>query len=210
MQLNFSKWMIVFINIVIVLIIILNWNVFIAWLKEEEDAFFPFVFFIVLLLAAVPGVPFGLIGGIIGAKYGLLNGGIINLAASTSAAALVYFLIRYLLKDMGILWLEKSKNLRRLDGFLRRRVFWSILLARLIPIMPAALINIYAGTFGLSFGIFLTATLIGKIPFILVFTYLGDSIQSGAMESLIVIAVYGIFLLIVYVIYQLITKRQRI
>ncbi|OBZ17634.1 TVP38/TMEM64 family protein [Bacillus sp. FJAT-26390] len=207
---SFSKWMIVFINIVLLLVMILKWNELIAWLREEEDVFFPLVFIIVVLLAAVPGVPFGLIGGIIGAKYGLLNGGIINLIASTSAAVLVYFLVRYLFKDMGMLWLENSKKLRRMDDFLRTRVFWSILLARLIPIMPAALINIYAGTFGLSFKIFLTATLLGKIPFILVFTYLGDSIQSGAMGSLVVIAVYGVFLMSVYLIYQLITKRQRI
>ncbi|OMF38431.1 hypothetical protein BK133_02620 [Paenibacillus sp. FSL H8-0548] len=205
---NYSRWTFAVINIIVVLILILNWKELLIWLKDDDYSFFPLVFLLVVLLAVIPGIPFGLVSGIIGAKYGLITGGVLNLVASTIAAAIVYSLMYKLFKDWGIRWLEKSTQLRRIDSFLRKRIFWSILTARLIPVMPAALINLYAGVFGLQFKIFLTATILGKIPFILVSTYVGDNIQSGANEWIMAISIYGVFLTITYIVYQLIMKRR--
>jgi uncharacterized membrane protein YdjX (TVP38/TMEM64 family) len=195
-------------NLVCVLLVVLYWKELLGWLKAEEDGLFPLVFIAVVLLAALPGVPFGLVGGIIGAKYGLINGGIINLAASISASAIVYVLVKYLFSNWAAKWLQKSPHLRRLDDFLHRHVFWSILLARLIPIMPAALINVYAGIFGLSFIAFLAATLLGKIPFIVVFTFVGDNVHSGAQQWPLLLTVYGVFLAVVVLVYRLVMKRR--
>ncbi len=176
-----------------------------AWL--QEDAASAPAFGLAVLLATIPGVPFGLIGGIIGAKYGFVQGGIINLAANTAASAIVYFVVRYLLKERAIRWLQQSDKLQRMDHFFRDRVFWSILIARLIPIVPAALINVYAGLFGLPFRAFLLATFLGKIPFIVVYTYIGDSVQAGSSSWLLLLAVYGGFLAVVYAMYRLTLRR---
>lgn len=207
-RLKYSKWIIAIINISIAAIILGNWENLSTWIGEENNGYSPAIFILIVLLAAVPGVPFGLVGGMIGAKYGIIVGSLFNIAASTIAAMLVYMVFRYLLNKWGKHWLEKSHSMRRFDMFIRNRVFWSILIARLIPIMPAALINLYAGVFGLSFKIFMIATVLGKIPIMLVFAYVGDNIQSGKTEWMMVIVIYSVFLTIVYVINHFIQKRR--
>ncbi|WP_374992093.1 VTT domain-containing protein [Paenibacillus sp. LHD-38] len=83
-----------------------------------------------------------------------------------------------------------------------------MLIARIIPIMPASLINLYAGVFGLPFKIFILSTLLGKIPVMIVFAYVGANMHSGSTEWIIVVVIYSLFLLMVYLLYQLHYKRK--
>ncbi|WP_397386494.1 VTT domain-containing protein [Paenibacillus terrigena] len=69
----------------------------------------------------------------------------------------------------------------------------------MIPIFPAAVINIYAGVFRIRFKTFFIATLIGKFPVMITFAYIGDNIRSGAQQWVSVLVIYLVFLLIVYI-----------
>ncbi|GGG70333.1 hypothetical protein GCM10010918_27080 [Paenibacillus radicis (ex Gao et al. 2016)] len=73
--------------------------------------------------------------------------------------------------------------------------------------MPAFLINCYAGTFKLAFKPFLTATVLGKIPAMLVFAYVGDNAITGAKQWLLVLSIYGLFVLIIFSIYKKYIKK---
>ncbi|MBB6669442.1 TVP38/TMEM64 family protein [Cohnella nanjingensis] len=101
--------------------------------------------------ACNPGVPFGVVGGIIGAKYGTIWGSVMNVSASTIGSAVAYILFRYLFHAWGKSFLAKSAQLHRLNRTIGRHLFRSILLARIIPVIPAALINLYAGVFAIPF-----------------------------------------------------------
>lgn len=176
-------------------------------MDEEENDSFIIVFLLVVLLAAVPGIPFGLVGAVIGAKYGVIWGSLLNIAASTMAAVMVYFIFRYLLFNKGLMLLKRYNSLRRTDEFIKHHTFWALLIARIIPIVPAALINLYAGVFGLPFRIFLLSTLLGKIPVMFVFAYTGDHLSSGSGKWVVMVVIYALFLLVVYGFYQLIMGR---
>lgn len=203
------KWMFASLSVAVMLIVFLNANELMNWINEDKDGDFIIVFGLVVILAAVPGIPFGLVGGVIGAKYGLLWGSLMNIAASTLAAALIYFSFRYLLNNLGTVWVERSTSFRRMNMFIKNHSFWSLLIARMIPIMPASLINMYAGVFGLPFPIFILSTLIGKIPIMLIFAYVGVNMHSGSGEWMTVLVIYALCLLIIYVLYQWLNNKRR-
>ncbi len=167
------------------------------------------VFILDVILTAVPRIPYGLDGGVNVTNNGLWWGSLMNIAASTLAAALIYFLFRYLLINQGKVWVERSTSFRRMNRFIKNHSFWSLLIARMIPIMPASIINMYAGVFGLPFPIFILSTLIGKIPIMLVFAYVGVNMRSGSGEWMIVLVIYSLFLLIIYGLYRILNNKRR-
>jgi uncharacterized membrane protein YdjX (TVP38/TMEM64 family) len=173
-----------------------------AWLSTEGMGQIPIILIASTLLAAVPFVPFGIVGGIIGAKYGVIVGGMINLTTSTLAAVLTYMLFRYLFREAGVAYLSKSDKFNAINHMIRKRTFWSVFIGRIIPVMPAFLINCYAGTFRLDFKAFLAATAIGKIPAMLVYAFIGDNAASGASQWMTVLLIYGLFVLFVYGLYR--------
>lgn len=189
-------------NILIVIAFLYQKEI-VEWLTTEGREQLPIIFFVSTLLASVPFVPFGIVGGIIGAKYGVIVGGMINLATSTLAAVLTYLLFRYLFREAGVAYLAKSDKLNAINQMIRNRVFWSVFIGRIIPIMPAFLINCYAGTFRLDFKAFLAATAIGKIPAMLVYAFVGDNAASGASQWIVVLLIYSLFVLSVYGVYRM-------
>jgi len=201
------KWIIVLLNLVAVIIVLSNKEVIIEWINDEEKGSLFIVFILIVMLASIPGIPFGMVSGVTGAKYGLLWGSLINVTASTVAAMLVYAIFCFLLNRQGIALLERYSSLRRMEEFIQSHTFWAILIARIIPIIPAALINIYSGVFGIQFKIFLLSTLLGKIPVMIVFTYVGDSIRSGTNDWAIVFIIYVIFLIAIYGVYRLLIRK---
>ena len=58
----------------------------------------------------------------------------------------------------------------------------SLLLMRLVPIVPYNILNYAAGVAGIKVRDYLLATFIGTIPGIFIFTYLASSIASGLVS----------------------------
>jgi len=199
-----QKWLIAAFYICFAGYILFNQDQWLGWIRSDGGSLqLPIVFLCVVLFAVVPIIPFGVVGAIVGAKYGFLLGSLINLTATTLAALITYMLFHIVFKELGERLLQRSEKLQALQRMIRNQVFWSILSLRMIPIMPAFLINCYAGVTGLPVRPFLLATLIGKIPAMLVFAYIGENIWAGAHNWIIVILFYVMFLLIVYGVYRL-------
>ncbi|WP_407667791.1 TVP38/TMEM64 family protein [Paenibacillus massiliensis] len=98
--------------------------------------------------------------------------------------------------------LIKYSFLERLKMMIKRHLFWTVLIGRIIPIFPAVVINVYAGVFKLRFSVFILATFLGKIPAMLVFSYVGDGIWSSNEKWLQAILIYSAFLLLLFIIYR--------
>lgn len=204
---KYSKFYIFTFYLLFIILVIINQEVIVEWIRSEGREGLPYLFLGAVLLAAVPFIPFGIVGAIVGAKYGLLLGGVLNLAASSIAALLTYFLFYFLFRQQSIAYLMKSERIQSIERSIKNYTFWSVFVGRLIPIMPAFLINCYAGTFKLAFKPFLLATVLGKIPAMLVFAYAGDNALSGAKQWIAVLLLYCIFITIVYLIYKSYRKK---
>ncbi|WP_018885759.1 hypothetical protein [Paenibacillus massiliensis] len=84
-----KKWVLLSVNILIIIIIMINRDMLYAWISADNTPYFPLVFITVTIFAIFPVIPFGIVGGIMGAKYGLLWGSIVNISASTFAAMII-------------------------------------------------------------------------------------------------------------------------
>ncbi|HIW34168.1 MAG TPA: VTT domain-containing protein [Candidatus Paenibacillus intestinavium] len=175
---KFYKWIAILINIAVFILLFLNSDRLIEWIKETNDGNLLVVLLVITLLASIPGIPFGVISGIMGAKYGIVLAIAMSVIASTMSSVLIYIMFRYLLLKQGEIMLNKYQSLARIDRSIKKHTFGTIFIARIVPIMPAIIINIYSGVFGLSFKLFLLATILGKIPIMAFYTFIGDNIIS--------------------------------
>lgn len=199
-----KKWILLSLNICLISFLIVKHDLLYMWLASLDGMYFPVTFIIVTILAMFPIIPFGVVSGIIGAKYGLLCGGIINLTASTLAAIILYISATNVLHLWGTKLVSKFRFLENLQLMISKNVFWTVLLVRIIPIFPAFIFNIYAGIFRLRLSTFMVATLLGKLPTIFVFTYVGNEIMFNTKNVVIVLLIYGIFLFLIFLIYRII------
>ncbi|WP_197479949.1 TVP38/TMEM64 family protein [Paenibacillus swuensis] len=174
----------------------------VTWLSQEEEVQLLPITLLAILLGLVPVIPFGVIAAVIGAKFGFLAGGLLNVFASTAAAVIMFAIVRYVMANAARSRISRSAKLSELTAKFETRPFLPLLFARLIPILPAQAINTYAAISRMSFLTFLTATVIGKVPVMITFAIVGDQLFSNWRNAVIVLTVYVVFLLMVWFIYR--------
>ena len=151
-----------------------------AWLKSVGNLWWaPVAFVLLYCLFNVILVPATILSLTAGVVWGWLTGGLIVLAASTVASAIPYFIAR-----SGAPWVEEKVRRRagNLYEKLRREGFTTLLLMRLVPIIPYNVLNYAAGLAAIRPRDYILATFLGTIPGIFIFTYLADSIAAGAIS----------------------------
>jgi uncharacterized membrane protein YdjX (TVP38/TMEM64 family) len=173
----------------------------IAWLRNGDLTQLPILFGIVLFIAFVPVIPYGIIGGIMGAKFGLLIGGFISWFASFFAAVIIFLLARYAFARKGRALINRYHRLAQFTKMVEKNGFLAVLFSRLIPVIPALVVNVYAGLSEMSFFAYLFATALGKVPIMIVYAIVGKGLVNATHRSLLVVAVYALFLLCVYLMY---------
>jgi uncharacterized membrane protein YdjX (TVP38/TMEM64 family) len=163
-----------------------------------------------LLIALVPAIPYGIVAVIIGAKYGAIIGSGVNIVISVSAAVIMFIYVRAAFSEEGRHKTANMKGVIYFTTFAERNPVFAILFARLLPIIPAQIINIIAAITRIPWKLYLYATILGKIPFILLVTLLGDQFihASDFKGTIISLSVYGFFLLVVYWIYRIYSKSN--
>lgn len=150
------------------------------WLKAVGDRWWaPVAFigmYIVFNVFLLPATALTLTAGVV---WGWVIGGLWVLAASTIASAIPYFIGR-----SGSGWAQKllEKRAARIHRALHNEGFMSLLLMRLVPIVPYNVLNYAAGVAGIKVRDYFLATFIGTIPGIFIFTYLAASIASGLVS----------------------------
>ncbi len=150
------------------------------WLIAVGDRWWAPVAFIVLYAifntTLLPATILTLTAGVV---WGWFVGGLWVLAASTIGSAIPYW-IAY----SGSAWVEgvMSRKAPRIRDALKKEGFMTLLLLRLIPIIPYNVLNYAAGLACIRPREYFTATFIGTIPGIFIFTYLAASIASGLVS----------------------------
>jgi len=167
--------------------------------------------FISMLLVAIcvffPIVPFPVLAGTIGAAFGAAQGVFISLAGAMAGTMCLFFLSRYGFREYASEKLTKYSKVKEYEDFLNRNSFVSILTCRLIPIIPAPIVNIICGLSQVKWTIFFIASTLGKIPNILILSYAGSLFNSHKLYSF---GIYGCYVLIIFLINFIILYRRAI
>lgn len=122
--------------------------------------------------AALPVFPYIILAAAGGLLFGFKVGFVISWLGALAGATLAYWICRLVAAE----WAEHK--LRQKFGYDVQRTdaglaFWSIVVARIIPVVPTPLINVMAAVGGVSFWNFFFSSAIGKIPSAVLYTGLG-------------------------------------
>ncbi|MEC1521208.1 TVP38/TMEM64 family protein [Neobacillus niacini] len=166
--------------------------------------------FISMLFVAIcvffPVIPFPVLAGVIGSVFGTTQGVIISLSGAMAGTMGFFFLSRYGFRDYAQSKLMNYPKVQEYEEFLNRNSFVAILTCRLIPIIPAPVVNIICGLSKVKWLTFFTSSTIGKTPNILILSFAGASFSSNKLFSF---GLYGGYILLIFIIYVLILYRKR-
>lgn len=156
--------------------------------------FVTLVLFVVMTFTIV--FPFMILSGASGIVYGLFWGTVISWLGEVIGAIFMFVFARYFLRSTVEVWIAKSPYLKQVDDYSAANGFKALLIARLLPLAPSGIITAVAAISRISVRDFLLATVIGKLPPVIVKVLLGhDLVYAGQnMARLIVIVVAVIVL----------------
>lgn len=166
--------------------------------------------FISMLMVAIcvffPVVPFAVLAGVIGAVFGTRQGMLVSLTGAMIGTMLFFFLSRYGFRDFAQAKLVKYPKLQEFELFLERNSFVAILSSRLIPVIPAFVVNLVCGLSNVRWLTFFIASAIGKIPNVLLLSYVGASFSRNKLLS---VGLYGAYILLLFLINLVIFNRSK-
>lgn len=160
-------------------------------------------FALAFLFAFFPVLPYKLVIGSLGFLYGPALGALAAWLAVTTASLLQYTLVRLFFREQGRAALSRFAGLERIGQLMERRPFSVILAARLVPLLPQALVNLYPAFLNIRPVVYITASALGKIPAMLVFAFVGQNLFTDLPKTLTVLGLYVGFLIAVYTVYRL-------
>ena len=146
------------------------------WLESDPPLFL--MILLAALLALFPIAPYKVVIAILGYAYGTVWAAAISGFGTTIAAVILYAAVRSLYQESGRRLLGKYTAIHRFTNAVERRPFQSILLARLLPVIPQMAVNLYAGVASIPFWTYTAASAIGKIPAILLYAWLGSGLAD--------------------------------
>ncbi len=152
-----------------------------------------------------PIIPFPVLAAVIGGVFGTTQGVFISLTGAMAGTMAFFILSRYGFRDYAQAKLMNKPKVQEYESFLNRNSFMAILTCRLIPIIPAPVVNIICGLSKVNGLVFFSASTIGKLPNILILSYAGALFSSNKLFSF---ALYGGYILVIFLINFLIIYRN--
>ncbi|NLJ72889.1 MAG: TVP38/TMEM64 family protein [Syntrophomonadaceae bacterium] len=128
--------------------------------------------FLFVIQAALPVFPYIILASVGGILFGFKLGVFLAWFGALLGASLAYWFCRLTASDKIINFLNRHFNydVTKVDEEL---AFFSIVIARIIPVVPTPLINAVAAFGGVGFPTFFVSSAIGKIPSAVLYTGLG-------------------------------------
>lgn len=170
------------------------WN----WMNNNDSL--TFLILMTTLLALFPIIPYKLVIAALGFAYGTLWASLIAWFGTTLAAIIVYGIVRYAFREQGRRYLDQRRSIQSFTHMMETHPFMAIVIARMLPIVPQMMVNVFAGVASISLWTYTIASGLGKIPGILLYAYLGGNLMAKPYTSLALILGYllliGIILLV--------------
>jgi uncharacterized membrane protein YdjX (TVP38/TMEM64 family) len=129
-------------------------------------------FLLFALQAAFPVFPYLILAAAAGMIFGFKLGILLSWSGALAGACLAYGLCRLLGANRTNHFIQRhlGYDVKQFD---REMAFWSILAARIIPIIPTPAINIAAAVGEVPFWNFFFSSALGKLPTAILYTGLG-------------------------------------
>ncbi len=129
--------------------------------------------------------------------YGPIWGSVIILIAIFCASSIGYFIGKYLSIELTARLIGK-KTTQKMTDFLNDYGFWAVMITRINPFLSNDAISFVAGLLRMNYFKFITATLIGITPLILLIAWTGrdiDSLKTSLLwGSLVSLALFGLYI----------------
>lgn len=142
--------------------------------------------------------PFMILSGAAGIVYGLVWGTLISWAGEVLGAVFMFVFARYFFRQAVARWIAHSPYLKQVDDYSAANGFKALLFARLLPLAPSGIITAVAAISRISVRDFWWATVLGKLPPVVVKVLLGHDIVFAGQHMhrlaaivLLVVALYG-------------------
>lgn len=177
-----------------------------SWFQQSDNVVL--VIMMAATMALFPVIPYPVVGGVIGAALGPVQGAMVTWTGSATASILMFLFIRYGYQQWGVHVLHRYSRIGKLTELFEKNAFLTILFARLIPFIPSIVINTYAALSRVSFTSYAIASSLGKIPAALLFVTVGDNLMSDPKNILVTIGVYGAFLALSLLAYRLWKRKH--
>ena len=148
--------------------------------KARSLWYAPLIFiacYMVGCIVAAPATIFVVTAGII---WGWEFGGTYSLLGGVLGASVSFFIGRFI---GGGLLTKLGKQGRRVERQLETGGFHSMLILRLVPLVPFPVLNYAGGVARMRFRDYFFATLIGAAPSHYIITYSADAIASGSLSA---------------------------
>lgn len=137
--------------------------VFIALYAVATGAFVPVGLVLMLAGGFLFGPPIGALATIIGATLG---------------AIMTYLAARFAAGDRVRRMLNEGRFRALVDGF-EKAPFRYLLTLRLVPLSPFGLVNVAAGCARTPFRAYVAATVVGAVPYAVIYSYLGSGLGQA-------------------------------
>ena len=96
--------------------------------------------------------------------FGIVPGIILSCLAETVGVTISFILLRFFFRETAEKVISKSKYLSNIDQYSSEKGFTVMLIARMVPYLPSALLNAVGALSSLSMRDYVIASLIGKFP----------------------------------------------
>lgn len=201
-----KNWYILFIYFVAMIIFLIYNNEIIDWLQHGQ-APLSLIVLIAVMFIVFPVIPYKIVIGALGYMYGSLLGALISWVAASIGSVIIYLLVRLFFQKQARAYLSKFDRLEKLQRTFEQNPFITLLIARMIPIMPQSLVNVYSGLISIPLVTYTLASALGKIPAMLIYAFIGKHLFSDMHLLLMGIGIYVLFLIVTYLIYRLWVRR---
>jgi len=161
--------------------------------------FAPLVAFILFMIQAIlPVFPYIILTAAGGILFGFKIGFFLSWLGALTGACLAYWMCRLLGYSQFLqrFYTSMGYDVRQLNTSM---AFWTIVIARIIPIVPTPIINAAAALGGVSFPNFFASSAIGKLPSAILYTGLGLALFN-AKDVQTALLIIGITLLVLLLI----------
>lgn len=152
-------------------------------------------FLLIVVLSFAPIIPMPIVFGVIGYTYELWFALLLNWGAATLGAQLMFSIVRHVFPHQAKDRLHRQPKLHYFFSLVENHAFRAVLLARLIPIFPSVGVNSVSAIAHVPAVTFLTATAIGKLPLVIVYTVAGNQIDIYTWQSVLILVIYTVVIL---------------
>ena len=162
----------------------------IEWLLTPSMEKIVISFILLVALSFIPLMPMALIYGALAFAYPFWIALIINLAGTVLGAIFMFVLCKHGLRGYYERKLKMVEMNSKFIQLMQTNSYLTVLIARCIPVLPTALVNIACAMFQMPLRTYSWATFIGKLPSVLVFTYVGYQLNEQNMWVFLLLVFY--------------------